>query len=72
MIAASQMNGIPHNCVRILHGLPVTEQLAECTMCLEDRLMLVQLGVIGHQVALCGPCLRDIQRHLGKWGEVTR
>lgn len=72
MNAEQQMNAVPYNCVRILHGLHVDEQLVECSMCAEDRLMMVQLGVIGHQVALCGPCLRDIARHLGRFGEVTK
>lgn len=56
------MNQVPFTAARILRDLPVTERLVECSMCQEDRAFMVQLGVIGHQIALCGPCIRDIQK----------
>jgi len=45
----------------MLH-LAVQERLAECSRCLHATPYLVQLSVICHQVALCGPCIRDLQR----------
>ena len=65
--AEREMNKVPYTAVRILKNLPVSERLVDCNMCMEDRVRLVQLGVIGHQVALCGPCLRRIMKALEAW-----
>jgi hypothetical protein len=49
-----------------LLGLPGSEQLGECSRCGESPFPLLQLKVIGHQVALCRTCLRrllDILEH---------
>jgi hypothetical protein len=64
--AQKAMNEVPYTTVRILADLPIQERLMECTRCFNFARELVQLGVVGHQVALCAPCLRTLARYVGR------
>jgi hypothetical protein len=46
--------------VRELLGLPRNQRLMECCRCGHMALTLLQLQVIGHQVALCSVCLHAL------------
>jgi hypothetical protein len=46
--------------VKELLGLTGSECLGECSRCGESPFPLLQLKVIGHQVALCRSCLRQL------------
>ena len=52
---------VPEPDVVLLSRLPDAERLTICSCCEQPRPRLVQLRVVGHQVAICGPCLRIMQ-----------
>ena len=57
--------------VRELLDLPPTERLGDCARCGDEpgTAKLLQLRVIGHQVALCGRCLHRLAELVEPHGE---